>query len=242
MGWIIAVAAVLVIVVLLCCSVAVRLEYNGEIRVKISYLCFTVVKLPAKKNKNKRKDKKAGKALRAADNAAKKAANAQIGDSSDDVKADSNIPSKSENKNKEKSAEKSQKMSLKDYFEVAKLILDSLGKPLKKLLHRTRIYRLRINIICGGDDAAKAALNFGKTNILVGNALGWIDSYFTLKPAEDININADFQSEDTVAEASCLIKLSLLAALAFLLTLFFRAVRYYKSHPEAERAVGLLRQ
>lgn len=146
---------------------------------------------------------------------------------------------------KEKKAapdKKGKKASLKDYFEIAKLAVDSLGKPLKKLLRRTRIYDLRINIVCGGEDAAKAALNFGKTNIMIGSALGWIDNYFTLKPAEEIRINADFQSEETTAEASCLIKMSLFTALAFLFTLFFRAVKYYKSHPEAEIAVGMLRK
>ncbi|MDE6032279.1 MAG: hypothetical protein K2G32_11720, partial [Oscillospiraceae bacterium] len=70
MGWVIALTIILALFLLLCCSAAVRLEYFGEIRVKISYLCFTIVKFPAVKKKNKRKDKKAKKALKAADNAA----------------------------------------------------------------------------------------------------------------------------------------------------------------------------
>ena len=70
MGWVIALTIILVIFLLLCCSAAVRVEYFGEIRVKISYLCFTIMKFPAVKKKNKRKDKKAEKALKAADSAA----------------------------------------------------------------------------------------------------------------------------------------------------------------------------
>lgn len=239
MGWIIALAVILALFLLLCCSAAVRLEYFGDIRVKISYLCFTIVKFPTKKKKNKRKDKKAEKALKATDNDSAELSGAKSADSksavsgkSSSAKTDKNAPA----------GKKEKKASLTDYLEIAKLALDSLGKPLKKLLRRTRIYALRINIVCGGEDAAKAALNFGKTNILIGNALGWIDSYFTLKPAEEIRIDADFQCEETTAEASCLIKMSLFTGLAFLFTLLFRAVKYYNSHPEAKKAVGMMRK
>lgn len=240
MGWVIALTIILVIFLLLCCSAAVRVEYFGEIRVKISYLCFTIVKFPAVKRNNKRKDKKAEKALKAADSAAMELAGDNPAADAESGGSEKGAPVKG--KEKAPPEKKGKKAGLKDYFEIAKLVLDSLGKPLKKLLHRTRIYDLRINIVCGGGDAAKAALNFGKVNILVGNALGWIDSYFTLKPAKEISINADFQSEETVAEASCVIKMSLFTGLAFLFTLFFRAVRYYKSHPDAEKAVGMLRK
>ncbi len=239
MGWIIALTIILAIFLLLCCSAAVRVEYFGEIRVKISYLCFTIVKFPAEKKKIKRRDKKAKRVLKAADDTA-----AELAEDRPAVPAEGggerNAPAKS--KAKAPPEKKVKKAGLKDYFEVAKLVLDSLGKPLKKLLHRTRIYDLRIKIVCGGENAAKAAMNFGTANLLVGNALGWIDSYFTLKPVKEIRIDADFQSEETAAEASCVIKMSLFTGLIFLFTLIFRAVRYYKSHPEAERAVGKLRK
>lgn len=240
MGWVIALTIVLVIFLLLCCSAAVRLEYFGEIRVKISYLCFTIVKFPAVKRKNKRRDKKAKKVLNSADTAAQELAGNKPAVSSESGSREKAAPRKS--KEKEPPDKEGKKASLKEYFEVARLVLDSLGKPLKKLLHRTRICNLRINIVCGGEDAAKTAMNFGKTNILVGSALGWLDNYFTLKPAEEIRVDADFQNEETTAEASCIIKASLVTVLAFLITLFFRAVRYYRAHPEAEKAVGMLRK
>lgn len=239
MGWIIALSVILALFLLLCCSAAVRLEYSGDIRVKISYLCFTIVNFPVVKKKSRRGDKRAKKEPKAADSAAEELS-AEKPASSEGGSAGKSAGAKAEKK--ATSGKKDKKASLTDYLEIAKLALDSLGKPLKKLLRRTRIYGLRIRIVCGGEDAAKAALNFGKTNILVGNALGWIDSFFTLKAAEEIRIDADFQSEETVAEASCLIKTSLFTALAFLFTLLFRAVRYYKTHPEAERAVGMLRK
>ena len=120
---------------------------------------------------------------------------------------------------------------------MVKLVLDSLGKPLKKILKRTRIHHLRLYIVCGGEDAAKAAIKFGTVNMLVGNALGWLGSFFTLKPVDEININVDFQSEETKAEASCTVKMPLYAALAFVFTLLGRAVRYYLKHPDAQQAI-----
>lgn len=123
---------------------------------------------------------------------------------------------------------------------MVKLATDSVGKPLKRILKRTEISRLSLDIICGGDDAAKAALNFGRMNILVGNALGWIDSFFTLRKPDRINVNVDFQSEETQYAAYCVVRLSLAAALGFLFSIIGRAVKHYGSHREAKIAVRKL--
>ena len=130
---------------------------------------------------------------------------------------------------------------LSELFELVKALVDSLGKPLKKLLHRTVIARLRINVVCGGEDAAQAALNFGKMNILVGNILGWTDVYFTLKKPDDIHIDVDFRREDTAAEISFTARLSVFAALAFLLKAFGRAVGHYRKSPSLRRTIEKLR-
>jgi hypothetical protein len=246
----------------MCCPVVLRLKFlntedDSEFSVRISCLFFTIVKFPADKEKNVRKDKKAKKAVKAANTVAKDIAAgenkaADVGksaNSAERIEQGKSVPKSGKDANAEKSAKSAEntapekkksgeKMSAKDIFEIAKLILDSLGKPLKKVLHRARIYRLRVNIKCGGEDAAKAAMNFGRMNIFVGNALGWIDSFFTLKPVEDVHIDVDFQKEETTEDISFVLKLSVFAALAFVLTLVGRAIRYYKSNPSAEKAVG----
>lgn len=57
---------------------------------------------------------------------------------------------------------KSQKLTLSDIFALVKLVWDSLGKPLKRLLKATRVTGFRLDISVGGDDAADAAIKFGK--------------------------------------------------------------------------------
>lgn len=251
MGWIIFGAVVLVIVLLMISPAALRFEYGDDIRLRLSWLFVTIFRYPAVTKKNKRRDKDVKKAVRDADTAAEKIADSAPQETTAENSAPS--PEKKQAEPTGASPKKTDKPAaggdntikkkpkLGDIFEMVKLLLDSLKKPLKKILKRTRIHHLRIYIVCGGDDAAKAAINFGKANILVGSALGWIDSFFTLKPADEINITVDFQSEETKAEASCTVKMPLYAALAFVFTVFGRAVKYYKNHPEAQRALRRLR-
>ncbi len=235
MGWIIAGAVLIVLLILLLCNVTVIFDFNGDIYLRISYLWFTILKIPAKKKSNRKKKRRAKKALKSVAKVTETAA-------LDEVKAESGADGSGETERgmeNSKSDEKktAKKLSLGEIFEVVKLVLDSLGKPLKKLLKRTKISRLRLEVICGGDDAAKAALNFGRVNIIVGNALGWIDSFFTLKPVNDLHIDVDFGSERTTANAYCEVRLMLIAALAFVFTLLGRAIRYYSSHDGAKSAV-----
>lgn len=250
MGWIVFGAVVLVIFLLMISPAVLRFEYGDDMRLRLSWLFVTIFRYPAVTKKNKRRDKKAEKAVKAANSAAEKAAEAES------FRADKHSENKAAGASAKSAGEPAakadkpasggdntikKKPKLADIFEMVKLLLDSLKKPLKKILKRTRIHHLRIYIVCGGEDAAKAAINFGKTNILVGSALGWADSFFTLRPADEINITVDFQSEETRAEASCTIKMPLYAALAFAFTVFGRAVRYYTRHPEAQKALNRLR-
>lgn len=225
MGWIIAGGVLVVLLILLLCNVTVIFDYNGALYLKVRYLFFTIVKIPAKKKRARRRNRKAKKT---ADTAVKAAETEETAEAPSDKKPDEK-PKKPEKKKSDK--------TLGDIFEVVKLVLDSLGKPLKKLLKRTRISHLSLNVTCGGDDAAKAALNYGRMNILVGNALGWVDSYFTLKPVDELNVAVDFQSEKTSADCYCEARLTLIAALAFVFTLIGRAARFYFSRDEAKSAV-----
>lgn len=245
MGWFILFGIVAVILILLLCSVTVRFEYGEDIRLRVSYLCFTIFKYPAVKKKNKKKDKAVKAVAKAAIDETAEHAEEEISENKSPQSPEKSAPEKAAPaKKKQEKKEKpkgDKKQSLGDIFELAKLILDSLGKPLKKLLKRSKIYHLRVNIICGGEDAAQAALNFGKTNILVGNALGWLGTFFTLTPPDDIHIDVNFYSEETVSEASLVLKTSVLTALAFLFTVLGRAVRYYLKNPKAAAAVGRMK-
>lgn len=243
MGWIIAGAVLIVLLILLLCNVTIIFDFSGDIYLRISYLFFTIVKIPAKKKKSRKKDKKAKKAAKSAVKTGETDATGEIAEADKTAAESGEINGKKSDADKSgsksaKAVEKPEsKKNLGDIFEVVKLVLDSLGKPLKKLLKRTRISHLVLRATCGGEDAAKAALNYGKTNIIVGNALGWVDSFFTLRPVDDLYIGVDFRSEETAAECHCEARLTLIAALAFAFTLLGRAISFYRSHDEAKSAV-----
>ena len=227
-GWIIAGGIILFIIILLAIPVVVYFDYGEELRLKVKYLFITLYQIPAKPKK--RKKKKKPKKKKKDKDAGKKASEAENGDSSSEAvgeKTDSS--SAKEKKKKEKKPKDPSKPDLFEILELVKVGVDSLSKPLRKLCKRIRICDFDIRMICGGDDAAKAALNFGRMNLLISNALGWMDVIFTLKRPH-IDINVDFQSEETVTECSCKVKLSALAALAFVFTLLGRfIVRALKS-------------
>lgn len=201
----------LILLLFLFSSVAVRFEYGDGIRLKISYLCFTVFSIPAKKKKKKKAKKTSDK---------------------------KKVKDKSEEKDEDKKDKKKLKLTLEEIIDLIKMVIESVGKPTKKLIKRTRIYHFALDMTCGGEDAAKAAMNFGRTNILVGNLLGLVDTFFTLKPIDDLHIDVDFMSEDTTMELSFTVKLTVFASLAFVFTLLGRAIRFYCSHQTIKDVVS----
>lgn len=179
MGWIIAGAVVAVILILLMTSVKVRFDYSdpGELRLKISWLFVTLVRIPAKTKKQKRRDKKAEKDVKSAaelekseDPGGGQTADPQtLNESKSAEQNKSQKTQKSQKTERGKSGKppksdkpKSQKLTLSDIFALVKLVWDSLGKPLKRLLKATRVTGFRLDISVGGDDAADAAIKFGK--------------------------------------------------------------------------------
>ena len=118
---------------------------------------------------------------------------------------------------------------------------DSLGKPLKRLLKATRINGFRLAIEVGGDDAAEAAIRFGRTNMAAGTALAFLDGCFTLREPT-FDITCKFNGEDTRTECGFTARLTLIAALAFLFWVAGRLVRNYMSRKDAAAAVEKLRK
>lgn len=219
MGWIIAASIVLFFALLLAGRVSVFFDYNNDLALKIKYMCFTVVKLPKKKKKPKKpkktkekKDKKAEKA-------------------------------KTDKKSEKDGKKKKKKFDIKsltfdDYIDLLKTALSGVGKPLKKLFKSIKFSHMSIGIVVGGSDAAKTAIKFGAINFAAGNALGLIDSFFTLKPLDDMNITADFQSEETLYDIYFEVRLTLFAALAAgfrLIGAFLKLLKEFKKKQKANK-------
>ena len=225
-GWLIAGGIISLIILLLAVPVVIHVYYsNTAITFRVKYLFFTIFQYPMKPKKPKKPKKQNNKPAKEKtpepNNSDKAAENTDSADTeniaeqkkSDTVKSDKKP--KKEKKPKKKKKEKDPRIpTLSEIVELIKTLTDSLMKPLKLLLKRIRISDLDIAIICGGEDAAKAALNFGKMNLVVGDLLGILGSFFTLKNPH-IDINVDFMSEETQTEISCKVSMSMLAALAF---------------------------
>ena len=245
-GWIIAGAIVAVILILLMTSVTVRFEYSGELRLKINWLFVDLVQIPAKTKKMKRRDRKAEKDVKSAAADEEKLSGETPdggtgGAGQKSAPKPQSSPEKKPKKQKGSTKNSADKLTLKDIRARVKLVWDSLSKPLKRVLKATRIYDFRLYIVVGGEDAAKAAIRFGEVNIAAGSALAFLDGNFTLKKP-DYYITCDFLSEETRAECSFTAKLTVIAALAFLLWLAGRAVKNYRARGDAAAAVGKLRK
>ncbi len=247
MGWIIAGAVVVVIMILLMTSVKVRFEYSDGLRLRINWLFITLVQIPAGTRKQKRRNKKAEKAAESvaeteasdteklSEEAAEKSAesSAKSTESAGAAKKKESAP--------EKPAKKKSRVGLSDIWEIVKLVWDSLSKPLKRLLKATRIYSFRLRVVCGGDDAAKAALKYGRISAVAGVVRAFLEGNFTVvKP--DFDISVDFMSEETTAECSFTAKLTPIAAVAFLFWVVGRAVRNYMQRDKAKIAIDKLRK
>ncbi len=216
-GWIITGAVLLLLLFILGLRVTVVIDYCGDLYLRASVLGITVFKIPASKKKKPRKSEKPKKKKK--------------GKKSDDEGA--------AEESKDKKGKK-EKPTLTEIIDLVKLVLNSLGKPLRKILKRVIISHLNLQIICGGEDAAKAAINYGAANYLLSVVLNLFDEFLTLKEPDDIHLGVDFYKEKTEISAYVEVRLTVGSALAFAFTFLGRAIKFYLSHDDAKSAIKKL--
>ena len=111
-------------------------------------------------------------------------------------------------------------------IEFVKQLISSASKPVKRLISHIRVSNFYLFITASGEDAAQAAMNYGKINWLVHTALAVL--YNTVKlNVKKIDITADFTSGKTEYELSCKVKLRLGTAIGCVLWFLFRAAKLY---------------
>lgn len=219
-GWIIAGGILLLIILLLDVPVRVMFSYDGELYLKVKYLFLTLFSIPAKEKKKKRRKsaddgKKAEKTQEPPEKELKELA-AEENKEADSESADDKADKKKDKPKKAKKQKNDKIPTLDEILALLRAFVDSFGKPFRKFLRRIKICDFTFQRVCGGEDAAKAALNFGRTNLLIGNLLGLCNSVFTVKRPH-VDIGVDFQSEESQTSVSGTVKLSALAAIAFVL-------------------------
>lgn len=212
-GWIITGAVLLFMLFLLGVRATVVVDYSGDLYMRVSALGFTIFKIPSEKRKKSRKK---------------------------GAKKRKNDEDEEQNEDKSSKKKKKEKPTLSELLDLLKLVLNSLGKPLRKVLKRIDISHLDLVIVAGGDDAAKAAINYGAANYLLSVALNLCDEFFTLREPDEIRLDVDFYKEKTEVNCYVEIRLTVGSALAFVFTLLGRAIRYYLSHNESRSAIRKL--
>lgn len=236
LGWIIAAGVVLFFALLLAGRVSVYFDHNGELALKAKYMCFTVFRIPKKPKKPRRSRKKRAKRDKNTEivKADDKAGGEKASDGGD--KTEGGKRGKKDGKaDGKKKAFDLKSLTFDDIIDLVKTAFSSVGKPLKKLLKSIKFSHMSIGIVCGGSDAAVTAIKFGAINAAAGNVLGLLDSFFTLKPLDDMNITVDFQSEKTLYDIYFEVRLTLFAALVGgvkILMAFLKLVKAYKRKQE----------
>lgn len=220
-GWIIAGAILLFILILLMSRATVIVDYSGDIYLKVKYFGITIFKKPGKPSKKK---------------ANKKSKKKSENDENDEVSDEDG----NKKKKKKKKKPKKPKPTFDELMDLLRMVLNSLGKPLKKILKRVTFSHLSFDAVCGGSDAARAAINYGAMNIALSAVLNLIDQFFTLKTPDDLHIGVDFYQEKTVIKCYCEIRLTIGAALAFVFSLLGRAIKNYLGSRGARSAIKKL--
>lgn len=237
MGWIIAGSILAVIIILLLCTVTIIADYTnyneGSLYVKVSYLCFTLFRIPAKKLSAKKQAKKDAKA-------AEKAAQAEVRKAEKAAEKEAAKEARKNETPQEKKRRKKLQLTFEEILDLIRMALNGAGKPLKKLFKRITFSHLAFDATISGEDAAKAAINYGTANILLSTVLNLIDVFFTLKKPDDLHIGVDFYKEKTEFSAYCEVRLPLIAGLAFAFSLLFRVIGYYLRHKEVRRPIKKL--
>lgn len=236
MGWLIFIDILLIIVLALMLSVTVNVHLNDETRIKIRYAGITIFSVSPEDEKHKKQKKNKEKQKKSPD------------DKSDNISADTENTADKANDSSDisKESKKTHKVGKKadnngnngllsklglsgdisETIEFIKQLILSASKPVKRLIGHIRVNNFYLFITASGEDAAQAAMNYGKINWLVHTALAVL--YNTVKlNVKKIDITADFTSGKTEYELSCKVKLRLGTAIGCVLWFLFRTAKLY---------------
>lgn len=242
MGWLIFIDILLIIVLALMLSVTVNVHLNDEAMIKIKYAGITIFSVSPedeKQKKQKQKKKQEKKKQPKEDNNERVSTddNTPVENSSE---KDTTKPDKSGSE--ERPHKVGKKADNKDYsglmsklglsgdiseiIEFAKQLVESASKPIKRLISHIRVNNFYLFVTASGEDAAQAAMNYGKINWLVHTAVAVLYNAVKLD-VKKIDITADFTSGKTEYELSCKVKLRLGTAIDCALWLLFRIAKLY---------------
>lgn len=225
-------ALLLAIILLITTSITVKIRYDGETEIRVKYLFFTIVRSPETPSRIKKKKKKQLKELKKREklrrknrkaahlktNEKKSSRKINSKEASTPLKENEAEPGKEENVQKAETISnasesmknrkaKSNKKAKVD-FQTAMRIVNSAKPHIKRLFKKIRITDVLLDIMVGGDDAAKTALSYGIHCSAIYGLIEFLKQNVTFK-ADRITIKADFDLPKTDYYARATVKLKL---------------------------------
>ncbi len=206
--WIVLLDILLIIVIALFMSVTVQARFGEKTELKIKYAGITVFSLQPQTEKDRKKaSEKAEK---------KKAEKAQ--------KAAKKAEEKKERKKAESEKSKKPKRTLEENLELIRDLVGSASRPIKRLFRHIRVTDVNADITVSGDDAAAAALNYGKMCVLITSVLTVLDGAVRLS-VDNIELGVDFQSGRSVYDIGLKVSLRISTALGCAVWFLFRMIK-----------------
>ena len=233
---------VLAVIFLLSVSVSAELTYENEsVEYIIKYLFFTIAAQPEserrkrKREKKKAKEKKREQKILLKQKKPKKQKEPMLSEKNDIPQAGKPKAQPVSEANKAKTEKpKKQKQKFDFDFEMIKRIISAASPHIKRIFRKIRIYDVYFDIVVGGDDAARTAINYGKMNMVINGLLCFLDSIVSLKVGE-VNIEADFDKEKTDFFAHSAIKLRLSTLLHSVIWGYFAVMKEMNKNEAVNR-------
>lgn len=104
----------------------------------------------------------------------------------------------------------------KGRIEFFKSVLKAGGKALKRFTKRIKIKDVMIDFVISDEDAYECAIKFGKTNIIVYNALSYLGSFVRIKK-KSINIRCVYNMPQSVYNMKFCVCITPLGALGIII-------------------------
>lgn len=222
----------LLIILLITTSITVKIRYDGETELRVKYLFFTIVRSPETPSRIRRKKKKRLKELKKKEKLRRKnrkAAHLKTNEKKSSRRKNPNEDSsplkekdtdlkKGENIREAKTADNAPKINsskkersdkkAKVDFQAAMGLINSAKPHIKRVFKKIRITDVLVDIMVGGEDAAKTALSYGVHCCAIYGLIEFLKQNVTFE-ADRITIKADFDLPKTDYYARATIKLKI---------------------------------
>lgn len=118
-------------------------------------------------------------------------------------------------------------------------VLLSLLKEVVAILKYITVNKFDLNIVCVGEDAAKAAISYGTTCSVAYPVVGFINTAMNVKKnAQDVSITCDFDSKEEVLDYHLVISVRIFRLIAAFFRIVFREATYASEQVKKQHNVA----